>query len=131
MESNTTDDPPSSNEAWFNQESSMILHEKAEVIKRGSTVTSNDNGTKANQEVANVENASAKNSQNIMEVNNEATEEKDKDSQIHSKNDISPDELNVGNEFVPTGCEVNSPEFNDDQDVEIINAFKQGILAIH
>ena len=130
MESNTTDDPPSSNEAWFNQESSMILHEKSEDIKRGSAVTSNGKGVKGDQEVTDVDNPSAENPQVLMDVNNEATEEKGKDSQILSKNDISPDELNVGNEFVPTGCEVNSPEFNDDQDVEIINAFKQGILFI-
>ena len=44
------------------------------------------------------------------------------------KNEISPDELDVGNETLPIVTSSMS-EFRDDQDVEIINAFKQGKLS--
>ena len=40
--------------------------------------------------------------------------------------DISPDELDGGNEFVRAGNEINNTEYIDDQDAEIANAFKQG-----
>ena len=131
MNSNTTEDPPNSNEAWFNQESSMILHEKVDEAKRESTnlkepAAENSNPIEGDAEVTGMNNTSVDDSQNVRDVHTDAIDETSKNSQTHSKNDISPDELNAGNEFLPTGCDVNSPEFNDDQDVEIINAFKQG-----
>ena len=132
MDTNTTDDPPSSNEAWFNQESSMILHEKVEESKSESTnhkepTEENSNQIEGEVEITDLNNPSNDDSENVRDINIDTIDEPRKNLQIHSKNDISPDELNVGNEFLPTGCDVNSPEFNDDQDVEIINAFKQGI----
>ena len=129
MNSNTTEDPPNSNEAWFNQESSMILHEKVDEAKRESTNLEEpaaENSNPIETEVTGTNNISVGDSQNVRDVHTDAIDETSKNSQTHSKNDISPDELNAGNEFLPTGCDVNSPEFNDDQDVEIINAFKQG-----
>ena len=132
MDTNTTDDPPSSNEAWFNQESSMILHEKVEESKSESTkhkepTEENSNQIEGEVEITGLNNPSNEDSENVRDINIDTIDEPRKNLQINSKTDISPDELNAGNEFLPTGCDVNSPEFNDDQDVEIINAFKQGI----
>jgi hypothetical protein len=131
MDSDTTDVPPNSNEAWFNQESSIILHEKVDDAKREPSnlkepEAKNSNPIEGEAKVIDMNNPSIEDSQSVRDVDIDPIAETSKNSQIHSKNDISPDELNAGNEFLPTGCDVNSPEFNDDQDVEIINAFKQG-----
>ena len=134
MESNSTKDPPNSNEAWFNEESSNIMAEKIDSVI--SKVENNhehqiviQNPDEEGLEKIDNENPPFENLQAASDANTVPGDDKaikDKVSQRDMKNDISPDELDIGNQFLPTGCEINSPEFNDDRDVEIINAFKQG-----
>ena len=136
MDSMSTEDPPHSNEEWFNQESSMILNEQLEHGKHQSeNGKENDTTSDSPKDETNKnEIARSMNADRLSEENVDHKHEMNKDSEVISKGDFSPDELESGsgqvNELVPSGCEMTSPEFNDDQDVEIINAFKQGNLVI-
>ena len=47
-------------------------------------------------------------------------------TEIGANLDISPDELDGANELLSAGNDINNPEYIDDQDAEIANAFKQG-----
>ena len=137
MESTQIEEPPNSNEEWFNQESSMILNEQLEkannhskIVKVKEVVNDNQNDEQENTEMLPSTNIEPSDEDNAKDTNNI-----DKESQVKSKIDFSPDELECEsdkmNEQVPSGCEMTSPDFNDDQDVEIINAFKQGNHLIY
>lgn len=134
MDSDTTKEPPNSNEDWFNQESDMILTEQLEVVQSESAIhvelqAKEGNSVKQEAKEAINDKSPHEKPQISSAVDCNAADEHDKDVkglEIDLKTDLSPDELDAGNEFLPPGCEINSPEFNDDQEVEIINAFKQG-----
>ena len=136
MESTPTEEPPNSNEEWFNQESSMILSEQLEKVNNQSKIVKVQEGKNDNQneEQEKTEMLPSTNIEPSDEDNAKDTNNIDNESQVKSKIDFSPDELECEsdkmNENVPSGCEMTSPDFNDDQDVEIINAFKQGSQLI-
>ena len=132
MDSATSEDPPHSNEEWFNQESSMILSEQLLQVKHQSENMKDDN-TKSDNTNDETDELEITPSMNTEPPNGETIDHKvetNKDSEVIPTVDFSPDELETGaghvRELVPSGCEMTSPEFHDDQDVEIINAFKQG-----
>ena len=128
MESTPTDEPPNSNEEWFNQESSMILSEQIEQVKHQMENMEVQDTSKEEikaTEILPSTNTGPSNEDNAKDTNNTNNE-----SEVITTVDFSPDELeNRTIQVNPSGCEMTSPDFNDDQDVEIINAFKEGKLV--
>ena len=131
MEASAIEEPPSSNEAWFNQESNMIKNEDYDIPAHGSEkcneiTTTDKDPSETDENTKGAEYLLSDNSPNVSDQTPNAVEGKGKLCQINPNNDISPDELDATNEFLPSGCELNPTEFNDDRDVEIIKAFQQG-----
>ena len=128
----SSEEPPNSNEVWFNQESDNILHETIEVATaqaklqnrmKTADIQSAMPETQDGERKA-VDNIDTPSTIDIAVVDEVVADGRDNDL----KNEISPDELDVGNETLPIVSSSMS-EFRDDQDVEIINAFKQGKLT--
>ena len=132
MDNDKSEEPPNCNEAWFNQESDNILHETIEVAtaqaklqNRMKTVDIESAMSETQDRERNtVDNITTTSTIDIAPVDQVVADGRDNDL----KNEISPDELDVGNETLPIVSSSMS-EFRDDQDVEIINAFKQGKLT--
>ena len=128
MESTPTDEPPHSNEEWFNQESSMILSEQIEQVKLQMTNMEVQDSSK--EEIEETKLLPSTNTEPSNEDNAKDTNNTNNESEVITTADFSPDELESRTVQVnPSGCDMTSPDFNDDQDVEIINAFKQGKLV--
>ena len=128
MDSSPTDEPPHSNEEWFNQESSMILSEQIEQVKL--QMKSMEVQDTPNEEIKENETLPSTNTEPSNEDNAKDTNNTNNESEVITTVDFSPDELESRTIQVnPSGCEMTSPDFNDDQDVEIINAFKEGKLV--
>ena len=132
MDNDKSEEPPNSNEEWFNQESDNILHETIEVATaqaklqnrmKTADIESAMPETQDGERNA-VDNTNTPSTMDIATVDEVVADARDNDL----KNEISPDELDVGNETLPIVSSSMS-EFRDDQDVEIINAFKQGKLS--
>ena len=132
MDNDKSEEPPNSNEAWFNQESDNILHETIEVATaqaklqnrmKTADIKSAMPETQDGERNAD-DNINTPSTIEIATVDEVVADGRDNDL----KNEISPDELDVGNETLPIVSSSMS-EFRDDQDVEIINAFKQGKLS--
>ena len=128
MDSTPTDEPPHSNEEWFNQESSMILSEQIEQVKLQMKNMEVQDTSK--EEIKETEILPSTNTEPSNEDNAKDTNNTNNESEVITTVDFSPDELESRTIQVnPSGCEMTSPDFNDDQDVEIINAFKEGKLV--
>ena len=128
MDSTSTDEPPHSNGEWFNQESSMILSEQIEQVKLQMTKMEVQDSLK--EEIQETKLLPSTNTEPSNEDNAKDTNNTNNESEWITTVDFSPDELESRTIQVnPSGCDMTSPDFNDDQDVEIINAFKQGKLV--
>ena len=128
MDVSPTDEPPHSNEEWFNQESSMILSEQIEQVKL--QMKSMEVKDISKEEIKENEALPSTNTEPSNEDNAKDTNNTNNESEVITTVDFSPDELETRTIQVnPSGCEMTSPDFNDDQDVEIINAFKEGKLV--
>ena len=138
MDLSSAKDPPNSNEDWFNQESSVLLNDQTEAAKREGLNHDQHQVTKDNvsmQETLEEGNPNPAPEtlqiSDVVDPDDQGSSSKDKNElEIDIQNDLSPDELDVGNELLPSGSEIVSPEFKDDQEAEIINAFKQGNFII-
>ena len=132
MDNDKSEEPPNSNEEWFNQESDNILHETIEVATAQAKLQNRMKTTDIKSAMPEtqdgdlnaVDNIDTPSTIDIAAVDEVVADGRDNDL----KNEISPDELDVGNETLPIVSSSMS-EFRDDQDVEIINAFKQGKLS--